>query len=101
MSYSFSFKADTKDAAKAKAAEEFDRLVVASQPVHARDRDAALANAGALIDLCTDPADGEELAVSMNGSISTRGWDPKTEYANAVLTAASASASVYIATRTA
>lgn len=69
MSYSFSIKAATKAAALAAAAAKFDVEVVASQPVHKVDRDAALANARAHLDLIAEPADGEEVVLSMHGSV--------------------------------
>ena len=71
MSYSFSVKASTKDEAKAAVAAEFNK-VVATQPIHARDKAAALANASAVIDLLSDdvPA-GYVIGVSCNGYV---GW---------------------------
>lgn len=53
MPYSFSVKAANKEAAKIAVAAKFDEGVLAHQPVHARDRDALLATAGAVIDLLT------------------------------------------------
>lgn len=70
MSYSFSVQAATKDDAKAAAVKAFDD-VVAAQPIHARDRDAALANINAAIDLLVDdPA--YHISVSSNGYVSWR-----------------------------
>ena len=70
MSYSFNVTAPTKDEAKEKITAEFDK-VIASQPVHAADRDAAQAAAHAFVDVLSAPADGEEIRVSVHGSV---GW---------------------------
>lgn len=68
MSYSFLAQASTKAAAKEAVAAKFDE-VVGSQPIHARDKAAALANANAIIDLLMD--DGtRDIAVSVNGYVS-------------------------------
>lgn len=72
MSYSFSIKAATKDAAKAAVSEAFDKVVEA-QPIHVRDKAAALANASAAIDLLADDApEGSMISVSVNGYVSWR-----------------------------
>lgn len=79
MSYSFSVNAASKAEAKQKIATAFDS-VVASQPSHAADREAALAAGGAFIDLLTDPAGDQQIQVSMHGSLGWRRWrhdDPK------------------------
>lgn len=96
MSYSFTVKADTKQAAKDAVAEAFDK-VVANQPIHARDKDAALANASAVIDLLTDPApEGSAINVSCNGYVSWR--EVLREDGSNPLTTASISASAsYVA----
>lgn len=71
MSYSFNVQAATKQDAKAAVALAFDR-VIETQPIHARDKSAALANAGAVIDLLADDApNGHVIAVSCNGFV---GW---------------------------
>lgn len=70
MSYSFSVAAASKADAVAKVAAAFDQ-VVASQPTHAADKEAAVAAAGAFIDLLQDPGEGEQIAVNMYGSL---GW---------------------------
>lgn len=70
MSYSFSVSAATKADAKQKIEEAFAN-VVAGQPSHAADRDAAIAAAGAFVDILTEPADGQEVQVSLHGSL---GW---------------------------
>jgi len=69
MSYSFSVIASDKSAAKAAVAAKFDEMVVAQQPIHARDRAAVLANAGAVIDLLAD-VDTKDVRVSCNGYVS-------------------------------
>lgn len=74
MSYSFAISAASKAEAKASVAVEFDK-VVASQPIHARDKAAALVNAGAVIDLLADdaPGDGFVIGVSLDGYVGWRG----------------------------
>ncbi len=69
MSYSFSVQATSKASAKELVAAKFDE-VVASQPIHVRDKAAALANANAVIDLLADD-DTREISVSVNGYV---GW---------------------------
>lgn len=69
MSYSFSIKAATKAEAKAKVAEAFD-TVVTNQVSHKADRDAAVAAAGAFIDILAEPQENDEYDVSLNGSLS-------------------------------
>ncbi|CAL77434.1 hypothetical protein BRADO3657 [Bradyrhizobium sp. ORS 278] len=71
MSYSFNIRATSKVSAKSAVAAAFDNVVV-SQPIHARDKAAALANASAVIDLLADDApEGHLIAVSCNGYV---GW---------------------------
>jgi hypothetical protein len=91
MSYSFNVRAATKDEAKDKAAAEFDK-VVASQAIHARDREQALAAAGAFIDMVADDAE-RDLSVSVSGSL---GWQGVTDQ---VITSAAVSVSVYYVKR--
>jgi hypothetical protein len=72
MSYSFNIKAETKEAAKLAVIAKFDE-VVATQPVHAKDRDAVLANANTVIDLLHgNPAvdQSKDISVSVNGYVS-------------------------------
>jgi len=71
MSYSFTTKAANKAAAKDAVASEFDK-VVSSQPIHARDRAAVLANANAVIDQLADD-DTKDVTVSCNGYLSWNG----------------------------
>lgn len=72
MSYSFTVTAATKDEAKQKIAAEFDN-VVSGQPVHTADRDAAQTAANAFVDVLADPVDGEEIRVSVHGSVAWQG----------------------------
>lgn len=72
MSYSFTVKGPTKDAVKALVAAEFEK-VVAYQACHQRDKDQALAAAGAFIDLVSDDFEGRQLQAHMNGSL-TGNW---------------------------
>lgn len=69
MSYSFSVTADTKAEATRQIRERFDD-VVSAQPSHAADKEAAIGAAQTLVRLLTEPYDGEEIYVSMNGSLS-------------------------------
>jgi len=71
MSYSFSIVAATKALALVAVAAEFDK-VVASQPIHARDREAVLKNADAVVSLLADD-DTKDVAVSCNGYVSWTG----------------------------
>jgi hypothetical protein len=68
MSYSFNVQAASKDAAKAAVAAKFDE-VIAVQPIHARDKAAALVNANTVIDLLMDD-DTRDISVSVNGYVS-------------------------------
>ena len=70
MSYSFSVQASSKAAAKDEIAAKFDE-VISAQPIHARDKAAALANASAVIDLLMDD-DTRDISVSVNGYV---GWE--------------------------
>lgn len=69
MSYSFAITAATKDDAKRLVAEQFDVQVTPTQPIHQRDRAAALAAANAYVDLLVDDP-GQHLRVQLNGSVS-------------------------------
>jgi len=66
MSYSFSVRAATKAQALAAVTDKFAEVVLA-QPVHAGDQQQALGCATVFIDLLMD--DGQDVLVSMNGSI--------------------------------
>ncbi len=70
MSYSFSVQATTKAEAKAAAETKFDEVVV-QQPIHARDKAAALANVSAVVDLLTDKVpEGHIISVGVSGYVS-------------------------------
>lgn len=71
VSYSFSVSASTKDEAKKLIAEQF-ALVVKSQPSHAADEPTAIAAGNAFVDLMDDVPEGQEIYVSMYGSL---GWN--------------------------
>jgi len=88
MSYSFSVQAATKAEAKAAVEAEFDK-VVKFQPVHAQDKPAVLANAGAVIDLLVDD-DTMDISISCNGYV---GWGDSADPATVPLWSASVSAS--------
>lgn len=75
MSYSFSVSADSKEDATGKIREQFDAVVV-NQPSHAADKEAAVVAAQSLVRLLVDPKDGEEIYVSMNGSLGWHSADP-------------------------
>lgn len=68
MSYSFTVKGPTKEAVKALVAAQFDQVVQA-QACHLRDKDQALATAGAFVDLVDDDFGGRALQVHINGSL--------------------------------
>ncbi len=98
MSYSFNVKAPSKADAKAAVEKAFDG-VVASQPIHARDRAAALATASAVIDLLAQPQPDDPLShvsVSVNGYVSWR--ENLKEDGSNDLTGASVSVSAALAT---
>jgi hypothetical protein len=89
MSYSFSAKADSKDAAIVQVEEQLE-LVVSNQPIHAADRQVARDAAEAFINVLADPSVGEAVYVSINGSVSS--WittDAETGERTARLSAAS------------
>ncbi len=69
MSYSFTVSGTSKADAVAKVAAEFEQ-VVASQPVHAADKDAAMNAANAFVGLLQEPAENEVIAVNVYGSLS-------------------------------
>lgn len=92
MSYSFSFTADSKEAAKARAIEEWDNIV-SQQPYHARDRAAALGALNGFIDLLEDDST-KAVSVSCHGSIS---WQSAEE--NPPLIGGSAGIGAYLVTK--
>jgi hypothetical protein len=72
MSYSFSITAKTKDEAGLKVEAELAK-VVDQQRSHSADRQAAQDAAEAFIDVLADPGEGEEIFVSVNGSVAYYG----------------------------
>lgn len=91
MSYSFSVVASSKAEAFSKATEEFDK-VVAAQPVHAADQVRALACVETYLNLLVNPAESEEVRLSVSGSV---GWRAEGEFINAGV-----SLSAYLAAKT-
>lgn len=79
MSYSFSVTAESKVEAKEKIAGQFD-TIIAAQPVHAADRASAQAAADAFVDVLKDPAENEQIAVTVNGYVS---WQAEGEFTGA------------------
>lgn len=69
MSYSFSVTASDKTDATKQIRDQFD-AVVASQPSHAADKEAAVVAAQSLVRLLAEPHEGDELYVSVSGSLS-------------------------------
>ena len=88
MSYSFSVVAGSKDEAGVKVEAELGK-VVASQPSHEFDRQAAQDAAEAFIDVLREPGEGERVGVSVSGSLSWQSAD--------VFTGASVNVSAWIA----
>lgn len=70
MSYSFSVRAANRSDVMEKITAELD-AVVAGQPQHAKDRDAALASAKSFVEMLPESSEGKEISVSMHGSL---GW---------------------------
>ena len=82
MSYSFIVTADTKDDAGKKVEEQLGQ-VVASQPSHEFDRQVAQNAAEGFIDVLADPKEGEEIYVSVVGSLSWSGDPAPNVFSNA------------------
>jgi len=91
MSYSFSVRASSKSEVGAQVAAEFDK-VVASQPVHAADKQAVNDAAQAFVGILRDPGEGEYVGVSVSGSLT---WSAPDDAAN--FTGSSISVSAYVA----
>lgn len=66
MSYSFNIRVASAVLAATAIASKFDE-VVASQPVHEKDREVAIATAGAIVGLIGEPAEGQEISISVSG----------------------------------
>jgi hypothetical protein len=94
MSYSFSVSAPNKAEAKRLLAEKFDE-VVAAQPVHAHDREIALAAGNAFLDRVVEPAEGHVVIVSLSGSLGWRNVVSPAEDGTS-FTSASVSANAYV-----
>ncbi len=69
MSYSFTVTAKTKDEAKEKAIAEME-TVVSGQFTHKTDADAVLVAVHSFIDILGEPHEGDNVVVSVNGSLS-------------------------------
>lgn len=71
MSYSFNATGSTRDETMAAVGKEFDK-VITNQPIHSRDRAAAVAAVGAMIDLLSpDIPEGHIIQVGVHGAV---GW---------------------------
>jgi hypothetical protein len=89
MSYSFTARGATAADALAAAAAKFDE-VVAQQPIHAQDKEAALAALQGMAGVL--PVDvTKDVALSLNGWVS---WQGDVESQTATLSSASVTASV-------
>ena len=77
MSYSFNVKAATKAEAVTAAEQEFDK-VVAGQPIHARDRKAAMTTVASVLDVLPDD-DAKGVSVSVSGYVSWTEGEPFTQ----------------------
>ena len=69
MSYSFTIIADTKVSATAQIRLQMDK-VAASQPTHAKDKEAAIEAGQAIVRVLAEPFHGDEIHVHMNGYLS-------------------------------
>jgi alkanesulfonate monooxygenase SsuD/methylene tetrahydromethanopterin reductase-like flavin-dependent oxidoreductase (luciferase family) len=97
MSYGFNVRAATVAAAVAAIGPEFDK-VVSSHPVHAADREAAVAAATAIAALVSDAPEGQEVSISVSGWLQ---WSqvPAEGEAPSIFTGASVTASVTTVTK--
>jgi len=76
MSYSFHVRGATREDVLAALSAKFEETV-REQPVHEKDRDAAEANAKAIIALMPEPSEGTDLVVNCNGYVTFDGELPK------------------------
>lgn len=83
MSYSFGVVAKTKGELCDAAAAKFDEEVVQFQPVHAKDKAAALANLDGALACLPDAVEGRELVASLNGYLSWQGGSENPEFIGA------------------
>lgn len=72
MSYSISVTAANVQEAREALAAKFDEDVLKHQPVHAKDREQALAAADAFLALLGPQPENRVVAITMNGAL---GWD--------------------------
>jgi hypothetical protein len=72
MSFYFNFNADTKAAAKDKAAEEMAKVVV-QQPIHSVDEDKVLRVVEAYLNLIPEPNESQCVFMTVSGSLSWAG----------------------------
>lgn len=70
MSYSFSVKAPSAGALATAIGQQFD-AIIASQPVHAADRDQVVAAVQALAGVMRAPTDSEDIGATVYGSVSS------------------------------
>lgn len=88
MSYSFHVRETSVENATSKVSEELDK-VVAAQPIHTADRDAALKAVETFLSLLPG-APGQDFYVSVSGSL---GWTGNLGTADQVITSASVNVS--------
>jgi hypothetical protein len=69
LSYSFSKTGATKAIVLALVKHELEN-VVAQQPIHSADQAQAMAVAEAFIEIIPDPNENQDVAISLNGSVS-------------------------------
>lgn len=69
MSYSFSVRGASKAEALEKVIAEFDK-VVASQPIHTKDRAQATEVAKNFVAVLSDPTERQGVSISVSGSLS-------------------------------
>ncbi|QGZ56733.1 hypothetical protein [Paraburkholderia acidiphila] len=101
MSYAINFTAANKAEAKQRVVDEM-ATVVANQPCHVKDKDAAIGTAHTFIDMLVDD-DAMDVHVDMYGSVGYQ-WtelDPYGQSSDARFTAAGVNVSAYHVTRVA
>jgi hypothetical protein len=74
MSYSFNIRAATAALAIASVGEKFGEIAE-NQRAHLSDREPVVAVATAMIGLCVEPSEGEELSVTVSGWLQWRAGD--------------------------
>lgn len=92
MSYSISAKGATKIIVLALLAAKFDQVIEA-QPIHEKDKKAALATAEAMVNQLADDPD-QDVRVNLNGYLSWQGTDD-----NVTIISSSVNASAHLAAR--